>query len=104
MTFGRTSLEGKRRRIVAPTGTPINDFMIRKVMPFFLLLDRDRFNILVVPNESPIFFCIHLAFRFEPICNALRFAATITRCEIVKNIVISAEMSVYPLAFVIVSL
>src|SRR4051794_914076 len=103
MPFGWSCLKRKRCGVVIPTGPPINDLMIGKVMRSFLLLDRNRLDCAVVPNKGPILFRIYLAFRLEPVCNTLRFAVVVTRSEVIQDVVVGAEVSIDPLAFVVVA-
>src|SRR5438046_6516339 len=104
MTLGRAGFEGKCGGVVSPARTPIDDLVVREIRHAFLLLDRHCLYVAVMPNKGPIFLGVYLPFGFEPIGNTLSLAVLIARCEIVKNVVVRAEMSVDSLAFVVFAL
>ena len=70
---------------------------------FLMLLNRHRFNIVIVPDKRPDFFGVDLSFRLQPIGNALRFAVLKAAGKVVKNVVIGAKFAVDAFAVVIVS-
>jgi hypothetical protein len=78
--------------------------VIREVVPGLLLLDRDRFELRVIPNEGPEVLSIDLTEPFQPFGHALRFAALKSLRHSIKQVVVRIEMSLRMRARVFVAL
>src|SRR5262244_3845352 len=91
VAFRRAALKGKRGGIRAPAGTPIQDFVIWKVMPGWLASDSDWPHAWVIPEERPIIFSIQLPEPFEPIGDALSLTIAVALCKAVQDVVIGVK-------------
>src|SRR2546425_963937 len=93
MPFGRATFESKRRRLRGPIAAPKEDVVIGKVMPRFLLLERNRLHLRVIPGKRPEFFSVDLIERSKPGGDTLRLAALEALRQAVKQVVVGVKVS-----------
>src|SRR5207302_9941726 len=53
VSLRRAALERDRRRLRVPSAAPVNDIMIREVMPWIQLLYRHRLQFWIAPGQCP---------------------------------------------------
>ena len=93
VTLGRTALEGKRGCILCPVAAPVEDIVVWKKMPCFLVRDWDWLNTWVVPRERPELFRIDLVKALEPVGHAGGFPILKTLRQAIQQIVIRMKAS-----------
>src|SRR5438034_9190566 len=102
--FGRTTLESKRHCIPGPITAPVEDVVIRKVVPCCLAHDWHRFDTRVIPGERPEIVRIDLVKASEPVGHASGFSILKTLRQAIQSLLDSMNTAAGRCAVILFSL